>query len=148
MKKAVLTFITLAIGIMLLCAACAKNAEVVETTPEIIETETETISWAERFSTENAERVVVGIAVGEEGFYSFWADAEVTRFDDEITEMVLTDPTLLAFCHSENWDGGYYMYDYTVIQDLITVLRQYDDPQLQAIADELERGLLMTEAAT
>ena len=92
--------------------------------------------------------ITVGISVGEEGYYSTYADVVLHYYRGNLADIEIIDPTLLAFKHSEDWDGGYYVYDYTVIQEIITVLRQSDDPQLQMIADELEHGLLMTEAST
>ena len=136
MKKAVLSFIFFLIGLMLVMAACAKQ-----------NTEKE-VPWEERFTYENEKSVCIGIQVGEEGYYSLWADTELTYFDGKLTEAELSNLVLLAFQHSEDWDGGYYVLDYAVVQDMITCLRQYDDPALQRIADELEQGLLMTQAST
>lgn len=136
MKKAVLAFIFFLIGLMFVMAACAKK-----------DAETE-VPWEDRFTHESAESVCVGIQVGEEGYYSLWADTTLTYFDGQLTEAELTNLTLLAFQSSENWNGGYYVYDLTQIEKIIYVLRLYDDPALQKIADELEQGLLMTQAST
>lgn len=136
MKKAVLAFIFFLIGLMFVMAACAKQDAEKE------------VSWEDRFTHESAESVCVGIQVGEEGYYSLWADTTLTYFDGQLTEAELTNLTLLAFQSSENWNGGYYVYDLAQIEKIIYVLRLYDDPALQKIADELEQGLLMTQAST
>ena len=91
---------------------------------------------------------VVGIRVGEEGYYSMFADATLTYYNGELTEIELDNPVLLAFSASENWDGGYYVYSYEEISSIIETLQQYDDPELHAIIEQLQRGLLMIEAST
>lgn len=104
--------------------------------------------WEDRFTTEDAGRICVGIKVGEEGYYSLWADAEVQYFDGKLDGINPDNLTLLAFKHSENWDGGYYVYDRTEIEEIISILLQSDDKEMQIIADRLMQGLLMTEAST
>lgn len=90
--------------------------------------------------------ICAGITVGEEGYYSMFADVELHYYKGELADVELSNPVLLAFRHSEDWDGGYYVYSYEEIQAIIEVLKQY--PELSDIVNELEQGLLMTEAST
>jgi len=91
------------------------------------------------------KRIPVGIKVNEEGYYSLLADVEFAYYDGEISEIYLDNPTLLAFKVSEYWQGGAMVYDYDTIRAIIDVLRAEG---LDDLADELENGLLLTEAAT
>jgi hypothetical protein len=99
-----------------------------------------------KYYSEEHENITVGIAVGEEGYYCTFSDVTLEFYEGSVVNIEITDPTLLAFVHSENWDGGYYVYSYTEIQELIETLRKY--PELEDLVNTLEHGLLMTEAST
>lgn len=104
------------------------------------------------YRSEQTSRITVGIQIGEEGYYSAFADAEVSYLDDEIVDIVIYDPTLLAFRASENWPGGYYIHS---VEEVEQILEQLEDlrgivPEetLNEIIEALQHGILMTEAST
>ena len=134
MKKAVLAFIFFLIGLMFVMAACAKQDAEKE------------IPWEERFTYDQSNDVVVLVTVGDTGGYSFWADADLTYLDGRLTELVLYDPTLLAYRVSEDWEGGAHVYSEAEIQRIIDLLR--DIPGTEEVIEALEQGWLLTEAST
>lgn len=104
------------------------------------------IPWEERFTTEETGRIGIGIEVGEEGFYSLWGDAELQYYCGNLDGINISNLTLLAYKHSEKWEGGYYVYSYVEIQKIIDTLKQY--PELEDIINDLENGLLIDQAST
>ena len=88
MKK----MIIIVAALILALTACGKQ------TPDPAET-SEPVEPVYR--SEQTGRITVGIQIGEEGYYSTFADAEISYLDDEIVDIVIYDPTLLAFRASE-----------------------------------------------
>lgn len=104
-------------------------------------------------NTEVWQNVLVGISVGETGYYSTQTKcAELSYYDGKLTVIEITDPTLLAFQVSEYWFGGVRLYHNNSIESVIDELKRlnetYQSEDLQDIIDELERGLLLIEAST
>ena len=93
----------------------------------------------------------VGISVGETGFYSCFADARLCYHKNELIDIEIMNPVLLSFRASERWAGGYYVYSYEEIQNIIKILKSYDMtsfPELASVIETLDYGLLMTQAST
>lgn len=138
MKK----LLVITIALLLILAGCGKTAPD-PAAPE----ETEPV-----YHSETIDRLTVGIQIGEEGYYSTYADAEISYLDDEIVDIVIYDPTLLAFRASEDWPGGYYVHSYEEITKIIEQLEELrgvaPEEKLNEIIDALQHGLLMTEAST
>lgn len=137
--------------LILTLTACGKQATDPSSSPE---TETETTEpqdaelWCDRFMKEDVGRIGVGIHVGNTGFYSLEADAEVQYFDGKIDGINLDNLTLMAFRVSEKWNGGARIYDESEISEILDILRSMNDPDLQEVIERLEQGLLLTEAST
>lgn len=139
MKK----MIIIVAALILALTACGKQ------TPDPAET-SEPVEPVYR--SEQTGRITVGIQIGEEGYYSTFADAEISYLDDEIVDIVIYDPTLLAFRASEDWPGGYYVHSYEEITKIIEQLEDLrgvaPEEKLNEIIEALQHGILMTEAST
>ena len=139
MKK----LIIIVAALILTLTACGKQAPDPAETSEPVEPV---------YRSEQTGRITVGIQIGEEGYYSTFADAEISYLDDEIVDIVIYDPTLLAFRASEDWPGGYYVHSYEEITKIIEQLEELrgaaPEEKLNEIIDALQHGLLMTEAST
>jgi len=129
--------------LILTLTACGKQAPGQAETSEPIEPV---------YSSEQTGRITVGIQIGEEGYYSTCADAEISYLDGEIVDIVIYNPTLLAFRASEDWPGGYYVHS---VEEIEQIREQLEDlrgivpeEKLNEIIDALQHGLLMTEAST
>lgn len=132
----------------LLLYGCGKRAE---DPPEVTDTpEASGPQW--NWTTETYDRITVGISVGEEGFYSAWADAELTYMDGSLVNIDILQPTLLAFRASEKWPGGYMVHSVEEINKTIEKLEalrgMVPDETLDEIIETLKNGLEMTEAST
>jgi hypothetical protein len=91
-------------------------------------------------------QMIVDIGVGEEGFYSTYADVVLHYYRGELSYIYVKDPVLLAFRHSEKWEGGYHVYSHAEIEAIIERLQEY--PELEDIVHDLEYGLFMDNAST
>ena len=124
-----------------LTACRAKNAETVLTSTVL----------ADGIEQIQYERMCVGISIGETGYYSCFADAKLRYSKEELIDIEIIDPILLSFHASERWEGGYYVYSYREIREIIDSLNNCDTeacPEMSSIIDVLEHGLLMTQAST
>ena len=144
MKKIVVLLLT----ILFTFAACTATK-----TEETISAETLTSAeiLSEEIKQVDYEKMCVGISVGETGFYSCFADARLCYHQNELIDIEIMNPILLSFRASERWVGGYYVYSYEEIQNIIKILKSYDTtsfPELTSIIETLDYGLLMTQAST
>ena len=64
-----------------------------------------------------------------------------TYYKDELSEIVINNPTLLSFKVSDEWVDGMMIYDRETINQIIDSLKSYNDPSLDDIIDKLEYGL-------
>jgi hypothetical protein len=92
--------------------------------------------------------VCVDISVGETGYYGLVSNVELQYYKNELTNIKLYNPTLLSFKASERWNGGYYVYSFDDVQQIIKALRESDSPDVESIIDALQSGLLITQAST
>jgi uncharacterized protein YceK len=134
MKK----LLAITIALLLILAGCGKTAPD-PAAPE----ETEPV-----YRSETIDWLTVGIQIGEEGYYSTYAGAEISYLGDEIVDIVIYDPVLLAYHVSEQWNQGARIYDEAEISEILDLLKAMNNPDLQEIIERLEKGLLLTEAAT
>lgn len=130
--------------LILTLTACGKQA------PDP-EPETEGPSYPS-YVTRTFDNRTVGIQIGEEGYYSTYADIEVTYINDDVIDVEIIQPVLLAFRASEKWPGGYYVHSVEEIEQIIEqleALRDYvPDEDLDSIIEALKSGCLMIEAST
>ena len=143
MKKLIIIVAALA----LLLSACGKQAEQPETSDA-----PEDAGPRYEYTTETYNQITVGIAVGEEGYYTAWADAELNYMDGSLVNIDILQPTLLAFRASEKWAGGYMVHSVEEINKTIEKLEalrgMVPDEALDEIIETLKNGLEMTEAST
>lgn len=106
-----------------------------------------------------AENIVVGISVGEEGCYCLMADVTLGYYEGEVVEIGITDPALLSFQVSENFDYGVYIFSLTegdaMLESLATVMQKLQSTgqnelaaRIRLILDEFSNAGPIISAST
>ena len=106
-----------------------------------------------------AENIVVGISVGENGYYCLMADVTLGYYEGEVVEIGITDPALLSFQVSENFDYGVYIFSLTegdaMLESLATVTQELKSSgqnelaaRIQLILDEFANAGPIISAST
>ena len=105
------------------------------------------------------ENIVVGISVGEEGYYCIMADVKPGYYEGELVEIAITDPALLSFQVSENFDYGVYIFSLTegdaMLESLATVMQELQSTgqnelaaRIRLILDEFSNAGPIISAST
>lgn len=105
------------------------------------------------------ENIVVGISVGEEGYYCLMADVKPGYYEGELVEIAITDPALLSFQVSENFDYGVYIFSLTegdaMLESLATVMQELQSTgqnelaaRIRLILDEFSNAGPIISAST
>lgn len=103
-----------------------------------------------------SEMVLVGVKVGEQGYYSLLSDVEISYDDGRVSYVYVIDPTLLAFSVSEGWAGGVCLMSGEDMAELMTLLHEmlqtYQSEALQEdilkVIEMLEKSPAITGAST
>lgn len=105
------------------------------------------------------ENIVVGISVGEEGYYCIMADVKPGYYEGELVEIAITDPALLSFQVSENFDYGVYIFSLTegdaMLESLAAVMQELQSTgqnelaaRIRLILDEFSNAGPIISAST
>lgn len=105
------------------------------------------------------ENIVVGISVGEEGYYCLMADVKPGYYEGELVEIAITDPALLSFQVSENFDYGVYIFSLTegdaMLERLAAVMQELQSTgqnelaaRIRLILDEFSNAGPIISAST
>lgn len=105
------------------------------------------------------ENIVVGISVGEEGYYCLMADVKPGYYEGELVEIAITDPALLSFQVSENFDYGVYIFSLTegdaMLESLAAVMQELQSTgqnelaaRIRLILDEFSNAGPIISAST
>lgn len=102
-----------------------------ETTPEYV--------------TESYPHMIIGISVGEDGYYSLMSDAVIGYYKGEMTSIEIDDPALLAFRVSSDRGGGVYIVDKpdgdAMIEDLTDLAEKLKELGREDLVAEVSRIL-------
>jgi len=112
MKK--LISILMCIVLCFAFAGCSGKTDDTNTTVE----ETEYSPYSE----EKYERIMVDFATNDNGFYSLYADVTLGYYENELAEVFIENPALLAFKVSDIYSGGVCLIDGVDITLLINKL--------------------------
>lgn len=112
--------LALLVVIAMLCMfGCAPEQEIIQEYP----TTEPTFS---HYNTENDYRPCVSINVGNDGFYTMWANADMVYAEDgRLCEIYLYDTTLLAFSVSNRYDGGAAIMSGSEVNDIVSRLQSF-----------------------
>ena len=158
MKKLLALLLAL---VLVLLTACGTAPTVDNTEPPV---NNETVASDNTSSPDDNENgvydnIVVGISVGENGYYCLMADVTLGYYEGEVVEIGITDPALLSFQVSENFDYGVYIFSLTegdaMLESLATVMQELQSTgqnelaaRIRLILDEFSNAGPIISAST
>lgn len=105
-----------------LCLCVSITGCVYRNAPSEITTNTDIPETSEQ-STEKEdeyyERICVDISTKGDGFYSTFSDVEIHYYEDDISYILIDNPTLLAFKVSDQYEGGVCLIDGVEVEQMI-----------------------------
>lgn len=129
MKKLLALLLAL---VLVVLTACGTTPAVDNAEPPVNNETTASDNSSAAPDNENdvADNIVVGISVGEDGYYCLMADVELGYYEGDIVEIGITDPALLSFQVSENFDYGVYIFSLTegdaILETLAEVMQELE----------------------
>lgn len=158
MKKLLAFLLTL---VLMLLTACG-TTPTVDNTKELVNNEA--IASDNTHATDDNENdvsdnIVVSISVGEKGYYCLMADVTLGYYEGEVVEIGITDPALLSFQVSENFDYGVYIFSLTegdaMLESLAEIMQELKSSgqnelaaRIQLILDEFSNAGPIVSAST
>lgn len=119
MKKVIAVLICLCLCVSL--ASCANRSVTPSGSTEIIDTP-ETSEPVTEKEDEYYEQICVDIATKGDGYYSTFSDVTIAYYKDEISYILIENPTLLAFKVSDQYEGGVCLIDGVELEQMIQSL--------------------------
>lgn len=158
MKKLLALLLALILVLLTACSTtpAVNNTEAPANNETVVSDNTSAPADNENDAVDN---VVVGISVGEKGYYCLMADVSLGYYEGEVVEIGITDPALLSFQVSENFDYGVYIFSLTegdaMLESLATVMQELKSSgqnelaaRIQLILDEFANAGPIISAST